>query len=277
VSAFNNAGISLAPDSFTGFAGDPVIVITVTLAFIIGGLGFPVLLELRRRTPYRRWSLHARLTILATAVFLVAGPLAVAAFEWTNPDTLGALSTGDTLLGAWFQGTTPRTAGFNTFEIGDANPSTHLVMTVLMFIGAGPASTSGGIKITTFAMLGYVLWTEVRGDQEVMLFRRRIPAPVIRQALGVVLLSIAAVMVPTIGLLAVADVEIGAALFEATSAFGTVGLTTGITPTLPTSGHLMLVIVMLAGRVGPLTMATALAMRQRPRRYHYPEERPIIG
>lgn len=278
VSAFNNAGISLQSDSFVPFAGDAVTLLTISAAFIVGGFGFPVLIELYRRTPMRRWSLHARITILATVALLVVAPLLIGIFEWRNPATLGRLGTGDSVLGAWFQGATPRTAGFNTFDFGDAHEPTKLLTTALMFIGAGPASTSGGIKITTFAMLGYVLWTEIRGDTEVMLFRRRIPGTVIRQGVAVVLLAIGTVMVTAIGLLFLDhDIRVGDALFEAASAFGTVGLSTGITAGLPTLGHLLLVLVMLAGRVGPVTMATALALRHSPRLYNYPEERPIIG
>lgn len=276
VSAFNNCGIGLFSDNLTRFAGDWIVILAVTVAIIIGGLGFPVLVELRQRRP-RRWTLHARLTLLTTAALLVIGPVVVGLFEWTNPDTLGPLGTGDKVAGAWLQGVSPRTAGFNSFDIGAANPPTLLVLTALMFIGAGPASTGGGIKVTTFAMLGYVLWSEVRGDTEVNLFGRRIPSALILQAVAMVLLSIGTVMVTTLGLLTVLDVDIGAALFEATSAFGTVGLSTGITGRLPTSGHFMLIVLMLIGRVGPITFATALALRARPRLYRYPEERPIIG
>ena len=277
ISGFNNAGISLYPDSFTRFGGDPFVIVVITATFIVGGLGFPVLLELRKRLPRRQWSLHARVTLLATVVLLVVGPLLVGMFEWTNPQTLGPLDTGEKLLGAWFQGTTPRTAGFNTLDTGGLNETTLLVVTALMFIGAGPASTSGGIKVTTFALLGYVLWSEVRGDDEVNMFRRRVRATVVYQAIAVVLLAIGVIVVTTLVLLASADVELSASLFEATSAFGTVGLSTGITAGLPTLGKMALVVVMLAGRVGPVTLATALALRHRARLYRYPEERPIIG
>ncbi|HEY3486161.1 MAG TPA: potassium transporter TrkG, partial [Ilumatobacteraceae bacterium] len=148
VVAFNNAGMSLYPDNLTRFVGDPVVNIAVSFAFIIGGLGFPILVELVRRIRPRRWSLHTRITLLATAVLLVLGPLLVVLFEWTNPGTLGPLETGDKLLAGWFQGVSPRTAGFYTVSIGDMNEPTLLFITTLMFIGAGPASTSGGIKVT---------------------------------------------------------------------------------------------------------------------------------
>ncbi len=285
VSTFNNAGISLYSDSMARFVGDPVVVLTVTFGFIIGGLGFPILVELGRREWERRrgivrlstWSLHTKITLLATAGLLVFGPLVIMTFEWTNPATLGPLDTFDKVLAGWFQGVTPRTAGFNTVDIGSMNEPTLLVITTLMFIGAGPASTSGGIKVTTFAILGFVLWSEVRGNSDINVFRRRLPASLVRQALTIALLSIGLVVGASLILMSVEDFGLTPALFEVTSAFGTVGLSTGITGNIGTSGHLLLVVIMLAGRVGPVTFVTALALRERNPAYRYPEERPIIG
>jgi len=285
ISSFNNAGISLYSDSLERFVGDPVVVLSVTLGFIIGGLGFPILVEIGRRERQRRrdearptaWSLHTKITLLATASLLMFGPAVVMAFEWTNPLTLGPLDTFDKVLAGWFQGVTPRTAGFNTVDIGAMNEPTQLVTTTLMFIGAGPASTSGGIKVTTFAVLGFVLWSEVRGNTDMNVFRRRLPANLIRQALTVALLSIGLVVGASLVLMSVEDFSLSPALFEITSAFGTVGLSTGITGSVGPSGHLLLIVVMLAGRVGPVTFVTALALRERNPAYRYPEERPIIG
>ena len=221
--------------------------------------------------------LHTKITLLTTAVLLVFGPLVVMTFEWTNPSTLGPLDTFDKILSGWFQGVSPRTAGFNTVDIGGMNEPTLLVITTLMFIGAGPASTAGGIKVTTFAVLGFVLWSEVRGNTDMNVFRRRLPSNLIRQALTVALLAIGLVVGATLVLMSVEDLQLTPALFEITSAFGTVGLSTGITGAIGTSGHLLLVLVMLAGRVGPVTFVTALALRERVPAYRYPEERPIIG
>ena len=284
ISSFNNAGFSLYSDSLMGFVTDPVVVLSVSAGFIIGGFGFPILVEFSRRAAQRRtgvhrahWSLHTKITLLATGALLVFGPLVVMTFEWTNPATLGPLDTFDKVLAGWFQGVTPRTAGFNTVDIGGMNEPTLLVITTLMFIGAGPASTAGGIKVTTFAVLGFVLWSEVRGNTDMNVFRRRLPANLIRQALTVALLAIGLVVGATLVLMSVEDLELTPALFEITSAFGTVGLSTGITGTIGASGHLLLVLVMLAGRVGPVTFVTALALRERVPAYRYPEERPIIG
>lgn len=286
IASFNNAGISLYSDNLTRFLGDPVVVVAVTIGFIIGGLGFPILVEMWRRRPHHAitgakrsgpWSVHIKITLIATVALLIIGPAVVLSFEWTNPDTLGSLGLGDKLLAGWFQGVTPRTAGFNTIDIGAMNEPTLFVLSALMFIGAGPASTSGGIKVTTFAVLAYAIWAEVRGDKDVNVFGRRLPSAMIRQALTIALLSIGVVVSMSLILMASDGLGLTPALFEATSAFGTVGLSTGVTGTISTFGHLMLVLVMLAGRVGPVTFVMALILRERARAYRFPEERPIIG
>ena len=229
------------------------MVFPITAAFVIGGLGFPVIVELWKRVPRRRWSLHTRITLYATVMLLVIGPVMVLAFEWSNGATLGPMGVWDKLQAAWFQGVTPRTAGFNTIDIGAQREPTLNVMTGLMFIGAGPASTSGGIKVTTFAVLGFAMWSEVRGDNDINAFRRRLPVHVVRQAMTVALLSVGVVFFSAIALTAISPFSFTDTLFESTSAFGTVGLSTGITAALPGFGQFLLVLVMLAGRVGPVT------------------------
>ena len=178
VASFNNAGISLYTDNLARFVADPVVVLSISGAFIIGGLGFPILVEFWRREQHRRdtgskrsipWTLHTKITLWATAGLLVIGPMVVLAFEWTNPATLGPLEIGDKFLAGWFQGVTPRTAGFSTVNFGGMNEPTLFVISLLMFIGAGPASTSGGIKVTTVAVLSLVLWSEVRGNVDINL------------------------------------------------------------------------------------------------------------
>ena len=277
VSAFNNAGISLYSDSLTQFVDDPLVVFPITAAFVIGGLGFPILVEFRRRVRPKKWSLHTRIALGATALLLVIGPLSVLIIEWTNPLTLGPMGIWDKLQAAWFQGVTPRTAGFNTIDIGAQREPTLNIMTALMFIGAGPASTSGGIKVTTFAVLGFAMWSEVRGDADIKVFHRRLPQSLVRQAMTIAFLSISAVFATAVALTAMSEFHLTDTLFESASAFGTVGLSTGITGALPAAGQFLLILMMLAGRVGPVTFVMALALRQRQRAYRYPEERPIIG
>lgn len=278
VSAFNNAGFALFSDNLMGFVTDGWLLVTVGLAVIAGGIGFPVWLDLRDHlTRPRRWMLHTKLTVGTTIVLIVVGTVLLTATEWTNPATLGSLDGADKVLGGWFQAVMPRTAGFNSLDVGLMRESSWLVTDALMLIGAGSASTAGGVKVTTFALLGFVIWAEVRGDPDVNAFGRRIPDAAQRQAVALVLLAVGAVITATFGLVVLADVTIGPALYEALSAFGTVGLSTGITPTLGAPAQLMVVGLMFLGRVGPITLFAALVLRERGRLYRLPQERPIIG
>ncbi len=279
VSAFNNAGFALYSDGLVGFATDPWISLPIVAAFVLGGLGFPVLFELLRhaRGQQRRWSLHLRITLGAYAVLAVIGTVAIIGIEWNSPDTLGPYGAGGKLLAGFFQGMSPRTAGFNTLDVGAMQPASLLVTDVLMFIGGGSAGTAGGIKVTTFALLGFVMLAEVRGEPHVHVLGRKIPREVHRQALTVVLAGVGLVLAATLALLIITPFGFDAVLFEAVSAFGTVGLSTGITGELPAAGQLILVLLMFAGRIGPITFAAALALRERGKRYDLPEERPIVG
>ncbi|MGH3116340.1 MAG: TrkH family potassium uptake protein [Gaiellales bacterium] len=278
VSAFNNAGFALYSDNLVGFVTDGWVSLTVALAVIAGGLGFPVWLELRRRgLRPRQWTLHTKLTLTATAFLLAFGFFAMLGFEWSNADTIGNLDTEGKLLASFFQGVMPRTAGFNSVPNGDMEQETLLVTDMLMFVGAGSASTGGGIKVATFALLFLMVLAEVRGDPTVNAFERRVPPHVQRQALAVTFIALNAVVICTLALIAVSEVNLTQALYEALSAFGTVGLSTGITPDLPDAGKLVLVALMYLGRTGPYTLAVALALRERQRLYRFPEERPLIG
>jgi potassium uptake TrkH family protein len=278
VSSFNNAGFALFSDSLTDYGADPWIMVTVTLAFVFGGLGFPVLLEVRSRPREpRRWSVHTKLTLLTTGVLFVVGIGLITAFEWTNPGTLGPLDLGEKLARGAFSGMTPRTVGFHVLDYGAMTEPSLLVTIVLMFIGGGSASTAGGIKVTTFALLASVIYSELRGEPEVTLFRRRSSPRTQRRALTVALLAVAAVAVGAMVLILVTPDRLAEALFESASAFGTVGLSTGSTGDLPAPGRLVLVALMLMGRLGPWTLGAALVLRRRQKHYRYPEEGPIIG
>lgn len=278
VSAFNQAGFSLYSDSLSRFVTDPLVCVPVAVAVLAGGLGFPVLFELSRqvRQP-QRWSLHAKLTLGTTAVLLVLSTIAVTATEWTNDATLGQFRPGGRLLAGFFQAVAARSAGLNTVDVAEMRPDTLLSLDVFMFIGGGSASTAGGIKVTTFALLAFVIWAEVRGEPEVHALGKRLPSGVQRQALGVALVSVGAVVISTYVLLSLTSFNLDRVLFESVSAFGTVGLSTGITGELPVTGELLLVVLMVTGRLGPITFASALALRERARRYELPEERPIVG
>jgi Trk-type K+ transport system membrane component len=225
----------------------------------------------------RRWNLHAKLTVSTTLVLIVGGWMLLSWFEWTNPETLGGLSAGDSLVNGFFQSVMPRTAGFNSVDMAALREPSRLLTEVLMFIGGGSGSTAGGIKVTTFAVLGWVIWAEVRGDPDVVVFERRIPTGAQRQAVTVALLAVGVVVVSAMVLLATSRLPRSDLMFEAISALGTVGLSTGATPLLSGSSQLIVVVLMLLGRVGPPTLFAALVLRERDRLYRYPEERPIIG
>jgi trk system potassium uptake protein TrkH len=278
VSSFNNAGFALYSDNLAGFVSDGWISLAVCFAVITGGLGFPVWLELYREVGRpRMWTLHTKLTLLLTAVLLFIGFFAVLGFEWSNPATLGPLGVPGKLLASFFQDVQPRTAGFNTLNYGAMHDETLLVTTALMFVGAGSAGTAGGIKVTTLAVLVLMAWAEIRGEPELNAFGRRIPGTAQRQALTVTLIAFAGVALCTLVLIADTRFTVTQSLFESASAFGTVGLSTGITPHLPPVGKAALIVLMYLGRTGPHTLGTALALRERERRYRFAEERPIIG
>lgn len=278
VSAFNNAGFALYSDSLIGFVSDPWVCLPIAVAVIAGGLGFPVWFELRREMARPNdWSLHTKMTLSVTGTLLVAGTVFVTASEWSNPGTLGALDAPGRLLAGFFHAVMPRTAGFNALDYAQMHEGTLLGTVVLMFIGGGSAGTAGGIKVTTFILLFFVIYTEVRGERNVTAFDRQIGDRVTRQALTVALLSVGLVMGATLVLLQVTGLPTSDVLFETTSAFATVGLSTGITADLPTAAHLVLVALMFVGRLGPITLVSSLALREGQRRYELPEGRPLIG
>lgn len=277
VSAFNNAGFALFPDNVVPI--DAWITVPIMVAVILGGIGFPVLFELGRhlRTGHHRWTLHVKITVATYGLLLVVGIGWFLLAEWGNPGTLGPLGIGAKLLVGSFHGVMPRTAGFNIVDVGEFQPSTLLLHDVLMFIGGGSAGTAGGIKVTTFAVLAFVILAEVRGEPTVHVLGRRLPPGVQRQALTIALLAVGLVVSATLVLLSITPFRLDEVLFEAISAFGTVGLSTGITAQLPAAGQLVLTALMFLGRLGPVTLASALAVREHTRRYELPEERPIVG
>ena len=278
VSAFNNAGFSTYSDSLMGFQGDWLFLLPIMLAIVLSSLGFPVLHEFNsRRTAKGPWTLHSKITLVGTGILLLGGFVAVLLFEWSNPATLGPMGIGDKLLNSAFQSVTTRTTGFNTLDIGAFREESLAVTYLLMFIGGGSAGTAGGIKVTTFFLLGIVVLSEARGQRDAALFGRRIGTSIERQALTVALLSFALIWIGTMVILSVTDHPLSAVLFEAISAFATVGLSMGITGQLPPSAELVLIVLMFVGRVGTITIATALAMGRGRTAFRYPEERPIIG
>ena len=278
VSAWNNAGFSLYSDSMIGFASDFVVLGAISVAVIVGGLGFPVVRGLAtHRHHWRRWSIHTRLVLSGTAVLLIAGFVGYLAFEWSNPDTLGALGATDRVGGAMFMSIQPRTAGFHAVDVAALSEESVVVSIVLMFVGGGSASTAGGIKVTTFALLAFVIWAEVRGDRDVNVFRRRIPESVQRLAVTVSLVGVGVLTVSTLALMVVGNGGLATSAFEAISALSTVGLSNGLAAEQGGAGQILLTVLMFAGRLGPVALATAVTMRSRPNLFRYPTDQPLIG
>ena len=284
VSAFNNAGFSLFSTSLMAYRGDVVVNLTVAGLIICGGIGFLVLTDLGG---FRRWtalSLHTRVVLIATALLLGSGTAALYALERRNPLTRGPLGAGEAWLAAFFQSATTRTAGFNTIDIGSLTHATLFLMMALMFIGAAPGGTGGGIKVSTLAVTVVALWATVRGRTDAVLFKRRLPQELVARAFFISLIAFLALnLVGAIVLIAEQE-SLLPALFETTSAFGTVGLSisapgavTSLSGTFDTGGKLLIAAMMFMGRVGPLTLAVAVVGRRSAERIRYPEGKVLIG
>lgn len=278
VTSYNNAGFAPYSDNLMGFVGDPVVCIAVSLAVIIGGIGFPVLFELARewRQP-RTWSVHTRTTLIVTSVLLLGGWAFLTVAEWGNPGTFGPLSAPTKVLAGFFQSVQPRTAGFNTVDIAQLEPESILLTQVLMFIGGGSGSTAGGIRVTTLAVLVFAIRAEIRGTTDVNAFNRRIPASAVRQAAVVTVVTGAIALAGTGALLLASDLPFTEASFEIISALGTVGLSMNVTGGLTGLAPLVVTAVMFVGRLGPVTLGAAFALRETQSLYRLPEERTIVG
>jgi Trk-type K+ transport system membrane component len=247
---------------------------------ILGGLGFPVLFEVfrdRARRSGKGFSPNTRITLGMTAGLLVFGTVAVYLTERANPLTLGPLSPGARLLASFTQGVMPRSAGFNTLDYGVMTAATLFITMALMFVGGSSASTAGGIKVGTTAIVASSVWAQVRGDDDTVLARRTVPAEVVRQAYALVFVYAATLFVGILAVLVLSDADTGNVAFEATSAITTTGLSTGITGSLPAPALVVLTVLMYVGRLGPVSLGAALALREHHRRFRYPEGRPNVG
>lgn len=278
ISAFNNAGFSIHADSVMGYQTDALILIPIMAAITLGAIGFPVMQDLRdKRLAWRRWSLHSKLTVYGSAALLVLGFVTILAMEWDNAGTLGPMGLGAKVLNAAFHSVMPRTAGFNSLDVGAFRESTLMVNYFLMFIGGGSAGTAGGIKVTTFIVLFAIVLAEVLGRRDVGLFGRRFGHEVERQALAITVIAASLVFSATTYIAAITALPLAEVLFECISAFATVGMSTGITADLPPSAQVVIAALMYIGRVGTITFATALAIGQSPQLYRYPKENLIVG
>lgn len=278
ISAFNNAGFVAHPGGLAEFDGDLWILIPIMLGVFVGSFGFPVYLTLiTSRWHSKRWTLHTRLTLVTTTILLVAGAAAWGALEWSNERSIGAMSVPEKLFHALFASTMMRSGGFALTDTGESEPITLLATDALMFVGGGSASTAGGIKVVTLAVLFLAIVAEARGDKNLMVGNRIIPDGTIRLAISVSFLGATIVLGATAALMLVSDAPLDRILFEVISAFATCGLSVGLSEELNEFGKFVLSIVMLAGRIGPIGLAAALAVKQRNLLYSLPEERPIVG
>ena len=278
VSAFNNAGFDLFGNfsSLTAYVGDPVVNITIMLLIICGGLGFIVLADLLG--PWKRYRLHTKIVLQVSAALILIGAVVIFLMEFTNPKTLGPLPIGTKVLAAFFQSVSPRTAGFNTLNLAGMYDTTLLSMIVLMFIGASPGSTGGGIKTTTFIAMVLSVLSTYRSDPHVVLGGRTLPKDVIQKAWAITT-SAAVLVFLIVSILSLTErTDLLTVLFEVTSAFGTVGLSLGITPYLTDVGKMAIILTMFIGRVGPLTLAFVLSQKKNKKAHiKYPDERIMIG
>ena len=277
VSAFNNAGFDLFGHfrSLTAYTSDATVTFSVTTLIILGGIGFAVVAEIFKNNRKKYISVHTRLVFLSTVLLIGSGMFFFALLEWHG--VLAELSWSGKLLASYFQAVTPRTAGYNTVEIGQLRAATQFFLILLMFIGASPGSTGGGIKTTTFSLLVLSVLSLVRGKEEVEVFRRRLPAQQVYKALAILFLAAIIIITITLILSIIEKADFLALLFETTSAFGTVGLSTGITPHLSAAGRILIILTMFIGRLGPLTLTFALAQRRQKVSLRYPEEKIMIG
>jgi len=279
VSSFCNAGFDLFGNfsSLTNYVNDATVNLTISSLIILGGIGFTVMFDVWHNRRWRNFSLHTKLVLVTTTVLLVSGSLVILLLEMNNPDTLGPLSWQGKFLGSYFQSVSTRTAGYNTVDIGKLQDATIFFMVILMFIGASPSSTGGGIKTTTIGVLIAAVWALITGKQDAEIFQRRISQQLIYKAFTVFFIAATLVIFVTMMMSITESASFLRILFEVVSAFGTVGLTTGITPTLTDYGKMWIIVTMFAGRVGPVTLALALALRTRKGMVHYPEGKINIG
>jgi trk system potassium uptake protein TrkH len=286
ISAFNNAGFSLFSDNFVSYQGDLIVNLTVMGLIVAGGIGFIVHYELHLRLfgKQRRLSVHTKVVLLATGVLIAGG--AVLFFVFESGRILKDLPWQNRVLASLFQSITPRTAGFNTVDIGMLSNETILLMITLMFIGASPGSTGGGVKTTSASLLFLIMWSRLRGREEVNVFNRTIPRELLQRTTSIILASSLSVCFIMSVLLLLADYS-GAPdesrhlfveyIFETTSAFGTVGLSMNLTPSLNAPQKLAVILMMFAGRVGPLTLAFSLARMVTKKSITYAEEGVMVG
>jgi len=276
--SFTNTGFTPNPGGLTPFADDYLLLTVLMMSVFLGSIGFPVIYTLWKHVWHvRRWSLHAKLTLITTTTLFFAGAAAFLVLEYSNPKTFGSMDAWDTTFQAFFLSAMTRSGGFSVVNVGDLYGSSIIVGCMLMFVGGGSASTAGGIKVTTLAVLALAVFSEARGRQSVESFGRRIPSDVQRVALSVVAWGATIVALSTIIIAQISKEPIANVLFDVISAFGTVGLSTGLTAELSDPAVYVMAATIFMGRIGTVTLAAAVAATSRSQLYSLPVERPIVG
>jgi trk system potassium uptake protein TrkH len=283
ISFFNNAGFDLFGQitgpfsSLTSYADDFLTNVVSMGLIILGGIGFIVMSDLLEYKKTKKLSLHSKVVLSMSGLLIVVGAVVIFIFEYTNTKTLGSLNLGGKILASFFQSVTPRTAGANTIDIGAMRQASQFFTIILMFIGASPGSTGGGIKTTTFTILIGAMITMIRGKEDIVIFRFRLAKDRILKAITLVMIALFLVIFVSMVLSTTESAPFLTILFEVTSAFGTVGLTMGLTSDLTILGKIMISLTMFAGRLGPLTLAYALQPKQEKELFRYPEGKITIG
>lgn len=276
--AFTNTGFLPTSEGLTPYASDPWFLIVLMLGVTFGAIGFPIIYVLRKNIRHpRRWSLHVKLTLITFSLLLLGGAVAYFALEFNNPETMAGMDGGQRVLQSFFISSMARSGGFSTLDMGQLDGSSLLVTDMLMFIGGGSASTAGGIKVTTLAILFLAAFAEARGVDDMEAYERRIPSDVLRLAVSVVLWGATTVAGACILLMLINDEPLDYVLFDVISAFATCGLTTGFTQEAGDASQYVLAATMFLGRIGTVTLAAALAASTRRQLFRRPEERPIVG
>ncbi len=279
ISAFCNAGFDLFGnyDSLVNFKGDVVVNLSIMSLIILGGLGFIVLEDVLAKRNFKSLKAHSKIVLISTAVLIFGGTVSLWLMEHNNIDTIANLSGMDQWMACMFQSVTSRTAGFNTLPIEKMTDSSLLFLIMLMFIGASPTSTGGGVKTTTFVVVLLTVWSLLHEKSDIEVFNRRIGKKAVNKAFAIFILALFLILVVTLLISWNDNIPVIQVLFEVVSAFGTVGLSVGITRDLSEISKLLLVLTMYAGRVGVLTFAMLLLQKPRPEKIKYPEEKVIIG
>jgi trk system potassium uptake protein TrkH len=280
VSAFNNAGFGLWPDNLSRYVGDPTVNIVVTLLIIFGGLGFMVILDIYHKRKWKPLTVHSKIVILTTIALILVGTILIFIIELLNPTIFGHLTWSERVWASYFQSVSPRTAGFNTIDVAKMMTASQFIVIILMFIGASSGSTGGGVKTNSFTIVLLAVYSSIRGKDEVHIFNRKIANSAVLRALSIIIIALALVLFVSF-ILTITESKLNPSfisiLYETTSAFGTTGLSLGLTPHLTPIGKFIILFTMFIGRLGPLTLVYALSQNKKTTKIGYAEEKVLIG